>query len=633
MSRRTAVRVLCGIGGSALMAVALLAPQLGLDANSDWGPSRKLLLAFGAMTIAAGWMGELVPFLTTLLRSLAYGGLRQAGEALARSGVTRTYRRLAQAWDGFALAGWLRTFKEGSRRAWLKLLAGSRVLSLFLGTRRARVLTASWSAFFLVALSYLWFVSVGTWVRWPRTSAYQDMQAAAFLKGQTNLLVEPDPRLLALPDPYDPDARAAIPHIWDTSLFRGHYYLYWGPVPALLITPVKAIADLRVGDEVLVFFFSVGSLFWCTRLITRVWLDHFQEVPGWVVVGSILTVGWANPATWLLNSPWIYEAAIAGGQFFLLMGVNALYPSLAGGGGRAVDLLWAGACFSLAGGARSSLVAAAAAVTAIVLLRIWLRPRPQGRGLALALSAAFALPLVFGAVVLGAYNEVRFDSPLEFGHRYQLTSLNLQESEAGSTSIRNVPPNLYNYLVNPVRFLSVFPYIKPHWGGFRMSVLRIPVPPDYYSRQIAGLVLVTPYSLFALFAASRLWKQRRRRTKEPSVEGESRIQAQRVGWLTGALLGIAAAEFVVVQLYVVASMRYQADFVPCLMLASAVGLWETLAERIHRGRPVVGYTLLALALMSWTAVAGLLLGVTSYHARFEKVNPVLFDRLTRLFTP
>jgi hypothetical protein len=36
--------------------------------------------------------------------------------------------------------------------------------------------------------------------------------------------------------------------------------------------------------------------------------------------------------------------------------------------------------------------------------------------------------------------------------------------------------------------------------------------------------------------------------------------------------------------------------------------------------------------MAWTAVAGLLLGVTSYHARFEVLNPELFRKLTEWFT-
>ncbi len=55
------------------------------------------------------------------------------------------------------------------------------------------------------------------------------------------------PALLALSNPYDPDARKGIPGlqveqpgtIWDMSLYDGRVYLYWGPAPALLLSAIK----------------------------------------------------------------------------------------------------------------------------------------------------------------------------------------------------------------------------------------------------------------------------------------------------------------------------------------------------------------------------------------------------------
>jgi hypothetical protein len=187
---------------------------------------------------------------------------------------------------------------------------------------------------------------------------------------------------------------------------------------------------------------------------------------------------------------------------------------------------------------------------------------------------------------------------------------------------------LYNYLVNPVRVLRVFPYLKAYWGGVGMSALRIPVPSGYYSRQIAGLVIVAPFLLFVLNAVSRLWKGWRRSSP---VLGE-RFAADRVPWLTGALLAVGATQWLLILSYIVASMRYQGDFVPILMLVAVIGLWGALAERMRYGRSIAGYSLAALVFMAWTAIAGLLLGVTSYHARFEKLNPELFKWLTDALT-
>src|ERR1700722_6023730 len=48
--------------------------------------------------------------------------------------------------------------------------------------------------------------------------------------GHADLSLQPDPRLLALADPYDPKANAGISAL-DTSLYGGHYYVYFGITP------------------------------------------------------------------------------------------------------------------------------------------------------------------------------------------------------------------------------------------------------------------------------------------------------------------------------------------------------------------------------------------------------------------
>ena len=77
---------------------------------------------------------------------------------------------------------------------------------------------------------------------------YQSL-ADAFLKGQLYLDEEIDPRLAALENPYDPKAREKINFapddtwFWDHALYKGHYYVYFGAVPALIIfAPYKLIA-------------------------------------------------------------------------------------------------------------------------------------------------------------------------------------------------------------------------------------------------------------------------------------------------------------------------------------------------------------------------------------------------------
>jgi hypothetical protein len=414
-------------------------------------------------------------------------------------------------------------------------------------------------------------------------------------------------------------------------LYKGRYYLYWGPVPAMLEVPVKAAGDVVVGDDVLVFVFLGGSMYWITRLLLQLWKDHFTQIPGWALVGCILVAGWANPGPWMLNSPWVYEAAIAGGQMFLLMGIYALYSTLAHSSGSPGRMAWAGASFALAVGTRVGLVVAVAGVVLIVLCRAVSARRADKPARRSAGLAALILPLAVGALALAGYNQARFDSPFEFGQRYQLTSLNLRQIGSAVMSLRNAPPNLYNYLANPVRTLKVFPYVKPVWGGKHMSVLRLTVPEHYYSRQITGLLIAAPFSLFALSSVAGLWR-RLGKGSPLSPGGEDGAASDEVMWVEAAVLVAALGGFVVIILYVVGSMRYLGDFMPGVLLLASLGFWRRMRDRQARKESRGWVVLLALASMAWTAAMGLLLGITSYHARFEHLNPSLFHWLTDLLT-
>src|SRR5262245_62100695 len=98
-------------------------------------------------------------------------------------------------------------------------------------------------AFILLAFIQLWYASAGTFsLRIPEaepryTTALYSEQARAFAHGRLHLLVDPPAALASLPDPYDPRAREALPCMHDVSYYRGRYYLYFGPVPALLLAP------------------------------------------------------------------------------------------------------------------------------------------------------------------------------------------------------------------------------------------------------------------------------------------------------------------------------------------------------------------------------------------------------------
>ena len=68
---------------------------------------------------------------------------------------------------------------------------------------------------------------------------YLAMQAEGWLAGRLDLPRAAPAGLLALPDPYDPQANrafrmAGLEGVHDLSLYNGKLYLYWGPVPTLV---------------------------------------------------------------------------------------------------------------------------------------------------------------------------------------------------------------------------------------------------------------------------------------------------------------------------------------------------------------------------------------------------------------
>jgi hypothetical protein len=159
----------------------------------------------------------------------------------------------------------------------------------------------------------------------PSYSAYYNRQADAFLRGQTHLILKPPAGLLALPDPYDPVANRPYRKgigVHDCVLYEGKFYLYWGPVPALLLATVKSLSGSSIiGDEWLVLAFTIASTLIIALLLRDLWRRYHSGTSPALISLGVIVYGLATPVTYFLPRPAVYEAAIVGGQFFSLTGV------------------------------------------------------------------------------------------------------------------------------------------------------------------------------------------------------------------------------------------------------------------------------------------------------------------------
>ncbi len=592
--------------GFLLTLLAVSAHWLGLTASSRWGQTRLAVL----------WIG--ICFLL-LAGALSQGTrLRRAWQWVTHSRLLNT-ARIRLAWAARTLAGLPaaravgRLVRRGN--AWLAGLPPVR----WLASHPLRpVLLLSAVLVPAVLLLYVFLASVGHWRDWPVTTDYFRQLGQAFRHGQLALPQRPDPRLAALPDPYDIAQRSGIAYPWDVSYFKGSYFLYWGPAPAL----VAALIPLN--DAQLACGFTGGTFLLVCGLVLAFWRRHFRAIPWGLVLPGLLLAGLANPLPWLLSRPGVYETAIAAGQFFLLAGFLAAFfafdrPRPSSGAALAAGIFWA-----LAAGARITLAPAVAFLSVLTFLRLWRNPRPHPWSALLL----FGLPLFLGAGGLGLYNLARFGSLLEFGHRYQLTGVNLHADYRFVFSASYILPNLCNYLGRPYRFLSVFPYIKPAWASARC--LLFPAPGAYYPEQVSGLLFTLPLGLFAGLPILRLLTFATRGKISPRAAPHP-PQTTPAGWETLALAGAFVLEFCLLLPFYASSMRYLADAVPCLVLLCTLGLWQAWLAVGPAGRRFM--QLAAICGSAVSLLSGPLLAVTGYSARLEHLNPALFDQLTRFFTP
>ena len=123
-------------------------------------------------------------------------------------------------------------------------------------------------------------------------------------------------------------------------------------------------------------------------------------------------VAFGSPGPFLLGHPQVYELAIVAAQAFLLGGL--LFAALgreARGGWRTLCDLACAACWTLAVASRQTVVFA---VVALWLLTCFGWRARTGR-LPIARMLVFATPALLGMLMLGAYNQARFGSPLETG--------------------------------------------------------------------------------------------------------------------------------------------------------------------------------------------------------------------------
>lgn len=440
---------------------------------------------------------------------------------------------------------------------------------------------------------------------------YYQLLTDGFLQGHLYLNLPPDPRLLAAKDPFDPAQRAGalLPH--DVSFHGGHYYIYYGVTPVLILRlPWRLLTghDLPQNYAVLIFV-AVGYL-----AAAGTWLAlrrRYFPSSGRIALGTGLAVlGLASMTHAVLRRSSIWEEPIAAGYACAMLMLLCLYRAQTAPRRRAW-LAAAGLCLGLAVGARPNYAVAVVALLVVPVFAWWRgrrggegRSSPDGRWWREA-----AAPLGgFGVVVLGLawYNYARFGSPVEFGTSFMFT--NPYGSAGKNLALRFFRFNAFAYYLAPAQWSRYFPFAK--------MIHLPPLPADYSGSEfVYGLLPNFPLVGFALLAPLAWW----RRPLEPTAE-------LRVFVVT--LTGLFAAMGALLAFFVSATGRYMVDFAPALMLLACIGLLA--AERAATGRIRALVLALAGSAAAFSAFVGVMVNL-QVHDLLRQSNPRTYLRLAHAF--
>ncbi len=424
-------------------------------------------------------------------------------------------------------------------------------------------------------------------------NSYYNLLVEGFQAGHVSLNKPVPPGLAQLADPYDPDANHPFRYspyvLHDLSYYRGKLYLYFGVTPALvLFWPVAALSgSYLLHREAVAIFCSVGVLAGL-GLLLGLWRRYFPEVPTWVAVAAALALGLATSVPIVLQPGEVYEVAISCAYACTMLALGAIWLALHRPAERLRWLAAASLAMGLAVGSRPTALLICSVILLLPLLaaaeEARAGPPAAGRSLPRLLLAA-ALPLILCGLGLMAYNAQRFGSPLEFGQRYQVSSLR-----------QDTPHFRLSYLWFNFRLYFLEP--RPLHAGFPFMVEDPPraLPPGYgLVEQPFGILPNIPFVLCAL-AVPLAWR---------------RSASANEGLLRGFLAGPAvlfAVPAILFCLYFAVCPRYEMEFVPPLVLLAVAGIFGL--EGALAGRP--GIRRLVRAgwglLLAWSLALNLLAG-------------------------
>jgi hypothetical protein len=266
---------------------------------------------------------------------------------------------------------------------------------------------------------------------------------------------------------------------WDELALRaaGGFYVPFPPFPALALVPFVAVLGLdRVDINWTVALFGALAVWQTYGLLGDLRVRARDAF--------VLTLSFA------LGSEFFYVAATGGHHHLpMAIAVFAMTAALRLGLRRRWPVL-AGLLLGAAIASRPPVAFTLPLFFYLYTIDFWpLLARARQRGAVIAHLflrwALLAAPLILTAILVGAYNDAHFGSPLNFGYDLiisgndQLTRCTVGCAYPalspwftnGIESIAYIPRSLYYMLASGFNIIDSFPFLKPSWYGLSLLLV------------------------------------------------------------------------------------------------------------------------------------------------------------------
>lgn len=413
--------------------------------------------------------------------------------------------------------------------------------------------------------------------------------------------------LAGMEDPYDATERMAgdVEYMFDYAYYNGQYYSYFGLTPVLVFyAPFYALMGYLPSYTTAANFFallSVLAAFLCLWEAAR----RFVRKPGLVMLclcGAALVLG--SNVLMLQSCADRYHLSIQSMQLFFFL---TLYTALRAcrEKKRSARTLWfflSGICTVLLVWSRATGALSAAAFVAPLFLCVAFnkKEKPFDR---VRDAASFLIPVAVGAIVIMLYNMARFDSPFEFGQKYQLTTENIAYN---TFNLRSTLQAIYYFFIDGLQLKPEFPYLTVAENFVNRSG-------NYFYGVCNAGAFTMPLTL-CIFLLPMLGEKNRR------------------GKMACYVCSIVMTVVIAVSGYIVAGVaqRYVCDILPVLCLVGALCALEVTAAEIADRRGALQGILSAVCVM--TIAVGLAMTFSNYRCFISEYSPDKYLHLYNLFT-